>query len=96
MVQLLTFGFVLLVVMIVLQTADTQTCTICLSGGFCPCTHPQCCVYNGDKLCCRPRNGRSEAQLSQDAEKITEKMLISDDSAPRTSAALWAKGLKKP
>ena len=89
--RIVIFGLVLLMTMAIFHEANAQICTHCLSGGYCPCSHPQCCIYNGIKACCRNRVSLSGGQLNTDTETITSKKDGNDDAVPRMSLPLTAK-----
>jgi hypothetical protein len=85
MVRVVIFGLFLVMAMTIFHEAHAQTCTYCISGGTCPCTHPQCCTVNGAKKCCRIILSRSDIPLNKDMEKIIGKVHGNDDSVPRSS-----------
>lgn len=88
MVRAVVIGLAILVVMAVFHEANAQVCTKCLSGGYCSCAYPQCCIVNGVKMCCRILNTRSTTQLNKDTEATNGKALGSSDSQPRSELPL--------
>ncbi|CAF3048748.1 unnamed protein product [Rotaria sp. Silwood2] len=70
MVRIQTVLLVVAVAFLVMANTSVngQCYTSCISGGCCPSSHPQCCVANGVKLCCRVNRAltrASEADLDE-------------------------------
>ena len=45
--------------------------TSCVSGGCCAPSHPQCCIVNGVKLCCKVKLHRSILGTEVDTNEST-------------------------
>lgn len=85
MARIINIGLVILVVMAAFYETNAQICTACLSGGYCSCSYPQCCIVYGQKMCCRLVYSRTAVQLNKDTQTMSSKALGSADSEQRSN-----------
>ena len=85
MAPILNIGLAFLVIMAVFYETNAQICTACLSGGYCSCSYPQCCIVNGQKMCCRIIFSRTTVQLNKDTTPVSSRAAGLVDSEQRSN-----------